>query len=40
MSFDANDHRRESLAGGARRKAETFDWQHVAARMRAIYETL
>jgi glycosyltransferase involved in cell wall biosynthesis len=31
---------RAALADGARRKAETFDWQQVAARMRAIYETL
>jgi glycosyltransferase involved in cell wall biosynthesis len=32
--------RRAALAAGARRKAETFDWQRVAAQMRGIYETL
>jgi glycosyltransferase involved in cell wall biosynthesis len=31
---------RATLAAGARRKAESFDWKLVAARMRAIYESL
>jgi glycosyltransferase involved in cell wall biosynthesis len=31
---------RATLATGALSKAETYDWKHVAAQMRGIYETL
>jgi glycosyltransferase involved in cell wall biosynthesis len=32
--------RRATLAAGARRKAESFDWKNIADQMRAIYQTL
>jgi glycosyltransferase involved in cell wall biosynthesis len=32
--------RRDALAAGARKKAETLDWKNIAAQMRGIYETL
>jgi glycosyltransferase involved in cell wall biosynthesis len=35
-----NPSKRDSLAAGARKRAETLDWKNVAVKMREIYEAL
>jgi glycosyltransferase involved in cell wall biosynthesis len=38
--LNQNPAKRDCLAAGARKRAETLDWNNVASKMREIYETL